>query len=131
MRKRSEVDNERARGKRRLREDDEGERAARVAKKRVQVVQERGRSSEREAADDEDGEFLCAHLAVWFAIMLRWVAEELPVKPLPKSLKKRRDATAKNIDREREVVEDVDAPQPQPQPAGRGKKSKRTFGGEY
>nr|VWP01266.1 N/A [Ganoderma boninense] len=112
VRKRSEVDNERARAKRRLREEDDEERAPRVTKKRVQATQDRERSSEREAADDEDG----------------W-SEELPVRPLPKALKKRRDAVAKGVDPE--VDEDAEGPKPQPQPADRGKKSsRRTFGGE-
>ncbi|KAI1797456.1 hypothetical protein LXA43DRAFT_416344 [Ganoderma leucocontextum] len=106
VRKRSEVEDERARAKRRLREEDEDERASSAAKKRAQVVQERERSSEREAADDED--------------------EELPVRPLPKTSKKRRDAAPKNV--EHDVVEDVDGPEPQPQSRERGKKScKRTF----
>ncbi|PIL29869.1 hypothetical protein GSI_08076 [Ganoderma sinense ZZ0214-1] len=108
VRKRSEVDTERARAKRRVREDEEVERAPRATKKRVQVVQDRERSSEREAADDED--------------------EELPVRSLPKALKKRRDTAAKSVGPEVDV--DVDGLNPQPQPADRGKKpSKRTFGG--
>ena len=54
-RKRSEVGPERARTKRRLREEGEGEHSAKVSRKK-QVREERERSSEREAADDEDGE---------------------------------------------------------------------------
>ena len=65
MRKRSEVDVERARVRRRMREEVGEERAPRVQpKRRAAVVEERERdrerSSEREAADDEDGEFTCA-----------------------------------------------------------------------
>ncbi len=85
MRKRSEVDNERARSKRRLRQVDEDERASRAAKKRAQVVQERERSSEREAADDEDGEFLRFGLGVWFATVLIWVGRRVACETLVKT----------------------------------------------
>ena len=69
MRKRSEVDVERARARRRLREEVGEERAPRFQpKRRAAVVEERERererSSEREAADDEDGEFTC--VLGWF-----------------------------------------------------------------
>ena len=69
----------------------------RVVKKKVQSGQkdreERERSSEREGADDEDGEcFLPASNWVNVAEMIRNVDEipPLPVRPLPKSLKKKR-----------------------------------------
>ena len=58
MRKRSEVESDRARARRRLREEAEGDRTTKVAKKKStqNIREERDRSSEREAADDEDGE---------------------------------------------------------------------------
>lgn len=69
----------------------------RVVKKKVQSGQkdreERERSSEREGADDEDGEFLpLASNRVHVAERVRNVDEipPLPVRPLPKSLKKKR-----------------------------------------
>ncbi|TBU39441.1 hypothetical protein BD309DRAFT_993770 [Dichomitus squalens] len=114
VRKRSEVEVERARARRRLREEDSAERAQKaIAKKRTPVTEgreeERERSSEREAADDED--------------------DELPVRPLPKLLKKRRrDAVVDDV-RHEDVVEEVDEPEPQPQPRSsqQGKSAKKTF----
>lgn len=128
VRKRSEVENEQTWVKRRLREEDEGGRTSTTAKKGAQMAQERERSPEREAADDEDGGFLPFRPAVVCGRANEGI-EELPMRPLPKALKRRRDAARRSA--EREVVEDVDGLQPQPQSPYRGKaSSKRTFAGE-
>ncbi|KAI0788028.1 hypothetical protein C8Q74DRAFT_1255428 [Fomes fomentarius] len=120
VRKRSEVETERARARRKLREDVDDERAPKVVKKKSlpdvrrerEREQERERSSEREAADDEDGESALGHLDV--RIEQNRVPDEIPVKPLPRSLKKRRETAAKDVQRHPEphVVEE---PKPQPQ----------------
>ncbi|KAI0714425.1 hypothetical protein C8T65DRAFT_644282 [Cerioporus squamosus] len=93
--KRVRVESDRARARRKLREDVEGERATKVAKKKsVQNLrEERERSSEREAADDED--------------------DELPLLSIPKSLKKRREVSAQQRD------EDQDVQELEPQPRGK------------
>lgn len=68
VRKRSEVESDRARARRRLREEVEGDRATKLAKKKStqNIREERDRSSEREAADDEDGKSPSVCWYVWW-----------------------------------------------------------------
>lgn len=126
VRKRSEVETERARARRKLREDVDDERAPKVVKKKSlpdvrrerereqerERERERERSSEREAADDEDGESALGYLDM--RIEQNRAPDELPVKPLPRSLKKRRETAGKDVQRHPEphVVEE---PEPRPQ----------------
>ncbi|TFK82838.1 hypothetical protein K466DRAFT_556014 [Polyporus arcularius HHB13444] len=95
VRKRSEVESDRSRARRKLPEDIDTERAAKVAKKKsVQSIrEERERSSEREAADDED--------------------DELSVLPTPRPSKKRREAVGKSLQQREEDVQQVEEPEPQ------------------
>ncbi|RPD60995.1 hypothetical protein L226DRAFT_462661 [Lentinus tigrinus ALCF2SS1-7] len=103
VRKRSEVESDRARARRKLREEVEGDRVAEITKKKStqNIREERERSSEREAADDED--------------------DEIPVLPPPKSLKKRRGLSVKGVQQREGDVQEIDQPEPRP----RGKKPQK------
>lgn len=131
MRKQSEVEADRARARRKLREEVDGERATKIVKKKSgQVVlrereaeRERERSSEREAADDEDGESVCSDL---LELWLDERVDELPIRPLPKSLKKRREAAGKSVQRD-DVVDEA----PEPPPRTREKRLAKDTGGMH